>query len=102
MFPGSQYSDEFWDFTGRWVGEFQVVKNHWQPGVRLRENLTGRTGHEHFPGLIVKGDGASETAGEVFGFHMAGLVVTAWWLRRCLTGGDKSSLPTRLALNFRL
>lgn len=69
VFPGSQYSDEFWDFAGRWVGEFQVVKNHWQPGVRLRENLTGRTGHEHFPGLIVKGDGASETAGEVFGFH---------------------------------
>lgn len=69
VFPGSQHSDEFWDFTGRWVGEFQVVQHQWQAGVRLRENLTGRTGHEHFPGLIVKNRGATETDGEVFGFH---------------------------------
>jgi len=69
VFPGSQHSDEFWDFTGRWVGEFQIVQNQWQAGVRLRENLTGRTGHEHFPGLIVKNRGATETDGEVYGFH---------------------------------
>ena len=41
------------DFAGRWCGEFQLNRTAWSPGIRYRENRTGRTGHEHFPGLIV-------------------------------------------------
>ena len=37
--------------------------------MRYRENRTGRTGHEHFPGLIVPSRGATNTQGEGWGFH---------------------------------
>ena len=53
VFPAPQLSDEMIDFAGRWCGEFQMNHTAWSPGMRYRENRTGRTGHEHFPGLIV-------------------------------------------------
>jgi alpha-galactosidase len=37
--------------------------------MRFRENRTGRTGHEHFPGLIVPCTGATNTQGEAYAFH---------------------------------
>ena len=37
--------------------------------MRYRENRTGRTGHEHFPGLIVPCRGASNASGHSFAFH---------------------------------
>ncbi|MEM9707741.1 MAG: alpha-galactosidase [Pseudomonadota bacterium] len=69
VLPGNQYSDGTVDFTGRWCGEFQTVETSWAPGMRYRENRTGRTGHEHFPGLLVRGQGATNTQGEAWGFH---------------------------------
>ena len=53
VLPGPQLSDEMIDVAGRWTGEFQLNRTPWSPGIRYRENRTGRTGHEHFPGLIV-------------------------------------------------
>ena len=41
----------------------------WSAGIRYRENTTGRTGHEHFPGLIVPIRGAKNTAGHAYAFH---------------------------------
>ena len=67
--PGPQLSDEMIDFSGRWCGEFQPNRTPWSPGIRYRENRTGRTGHEHFPGLIVPGRGATNTRGEAWAFH---------------------------------
>ncbi|WP_424933314.1 alpha-galactosidase [Amaricoccus macauensis] len=69
VFPAPQLSDEMIDFAGRWCGEFQANRTAWSPGIRYRENRTGRTGHEHFPGLIVPCRGATNCHGEVFGFH---------------------------------
>ncbi len=69
VFPAPQHSDELIDFSGRWCGEFQVNVTPWSPGIRLRENRTGRTGHEHFPGLIVPCKGATNTAGDAYAFH---------------------------------
>ncbi len=69
VIPASQHSDEMIDITGRWCGEFQVNRTAWSPGIRLRENRTGRTGHEHFPGLIVPCRGATNSQGQAFGFH---------------------------------
>ncbi len=69
VLPGPQHSDEMVDFAGRWCGEFQMNRTPWSPGIRCRENLTGRTGHEHFPGLIVPCRGATNTAGQAFAFH---------------------------------
>ena len=37
--------------------------------MRLREARTGRSGHEHFPGLIVPMRGATNTAGGACAFH---------------------------------
>ncbi|MEM0946439.1 MAG: alpha-galactosidase [Pseudomonadota bacterium] len=69
VLPAPQLSDDMIDVAGRWCGEFQLVRTPWAPGMRYRENRTGRTGHEHFPGLIVPGRGATNTRGEAWAFH---------------------------------
>ncbi|MBU2994622.1 alpha-galactosidase [Octadecabacter sp. 1_MG-2023] len=69
VFPGSQQSDEMIDVAGRWCGEFQLNRTPWSAGIRYRENRTGRTGHEHFPGLIVPCRGATNTQGHAYAFH---------------------------------
>ncbi len=69
VFPAPQWADEMIDFTGRWCGEFQTVTTPWSAGARVRNNRTGRTGHEHFPGLIVPARGANNTSGEAVAFH---------------------------------
>lgn len=69
VIPGPQSSDEMIDFAGRWCGEFQINRTRWTAGMRYRENRTGRTGHEHFPGLIVPCRGATNTDGDTYAFH---------------------------------
>ncbi|MBT2132421.1 alpha-galactosidase [Aliiroseovarius lamellibrachiae] len=69
VFPAPQNSDDVIDFSGRWCGEFQMNRTPWSAGMRYRENRTGRTGHEHFPGLIVPCHGATNTRGHAYGFH---------------------------------
>lgn len=67
--PAPQLSDIMYDFSGRWCGEFQMNATAWSAGMRYRENRTGRTGHEHFPGLLIPVRGATNTSGEAYGFH---------------------------------
>ncbi|MCY4453336.1 MAG: alpha-galactosidase [Immundisolibacterales bacterium] len=69
VLPAPQLADEMIDFAGRWCGEFRPVATPWGPGVRHRENRTGRTGHEHFPGLVVPGRGATNARGVAYAFH---------------------------------
>jgi len=69
VLPAPQLSDVMLDFAGRWCGEFQMNSTPWSPGARLRDNRTGRTGHEHFPGLLVPARGATNTTGEVHAYH---------------------------------
>ncbi len=69
VFPAPQLSDAMIDFAGRWCGEFQMNRTPWSAGIRYRENRTGRTGHEHFPGLIVPCRGATNAIGHAYGFH---------------------------------
>ncbi|OWY04436.1 alpha-galactosidase [Thioclava sp. IC9] len=69
VFPGPQLADEMLEVSGRWIGEFQIEPTPWRPGQRVRDNHTGRTGHEHFPGLILPARGATKTQGETRGFH---------------------------------
>lgn len=69
VMPAPQHSDEMIDFAGRWVGEFQMNRTAWSAGIRYRENRTGRTGHEHFPALIVPCRGATNVQGQAYGFH---------------------------------
>ena len=69
VLPAPQQSSEMIDVSGRWCGEFQLNRTAWSPGMRYRENRTGRTGHEHFPGLLIPCFGATNTQGEAYGFH---------------------------------
>ncbi|MGO4906927.1 alpha-galactosidase [Pseudorhodobacter sp. W20_MBD10_FR17] len=68
-FPAPQLSDEMIDFTGRWIGEFQMQRNPWRAGIHARDNRTGRTGHEHFPAILLPARGATNTQGEVWALH---------------------------------
>jgi alpha-galactosidase len=67
--PAPQQSDEIIDVSGRWCREFKLNRTAWSAGMRFRENLTGRTGHEHFPGLLIPTVGTTNTRGECYGFH---------------------------------
>ena len=69
VLPAPQQSTEMIDVSGRWCGEFQLSRTAWSAGMRFRENRTGRTGHEHFPGLLIPTIGATNTRGECYGFH---------------------------------
>ena len=69
VLPAPQHSEEMIDVAGRWCGEFQFSRMPWSAGMRCRENRTGRTGHEHFPGLIVPCRGATNSVGEAYAFH---------------------------------
>ena len=69
VLPAPGLADEMIDFAGRWCGELQPIVTLWAPGIRLRENRTGRTGHEHFPGLVVPCRGATNTGGVAYAFH---------------------------------
>ncbi|WP_207510579.1 alpha-galactosidase [Cognatiyoonia koreensis] len=69
VLPAPQQSDEMIDVSGRWCGEFQLSRTAWSAGMRYRENRTGRTGHEHFPGLLIPCIGTTNTQGECYGFH---------------------------------
>ena len=69
VLPAPQQSAEMIDVSGRWCGEFQLNRTAWSAGMRYRENRTGRTGHEHFPSLLIPNVGATNTSGECYGFH---------------------------------
>lgn len=69
VLPAPQLADQMIDVSGRWIGEFQLNQVPWTPGIHLRESRTGRSGPEHFPGLIVPVRGATNTQGEAFGWH---------------------------------
>jgi len=69
VMPASQAAPHMIDYAGRWCGEFQEVKTPWYAGIRLRENLTGRTGHEHFPALVVPELDGTYARGGAYAFH---------------------------------
>jgi alpha-galactosidase len=71
VLPSSQKASSMLDFSGRWCGEFQINETAWQSGIRSKFNPTGRTGHEHFPGLIVPEAGCTNINGRAVAVHYA-------------------------------
>ncbi|MBU2359233.1 MAG: alpha-galactosidase, partial [Alphaproteobacteria bacterium] len=69
VLPGPQLADQMIDFAGRWCDEFQPVTTPWATGIRARDNRTGRTGHEHFPAIILPARGCTNTGGEAHALH---------------------------------
>ncbi|USE37603.1 alpha-galactosidase [Endozoicomonas sp. SCSIO W0465] len=58
-------------FHGRWTHEFQTERKKLDRSGFILENRRGRTSHEHFPGIMIGQANFSETAGKVYGFHLA-------------------------------
>jgi alpha-galactosidase len=71
VLPAPQAADEMIDYSGRWTGEFQPNRVPWTPGIRLREAVTGRSGHDHPPYLVLPEKGCRNTAGRAFALHYA-------------------------------
>ena len=63
--------DQLMSFSGRWSGEFQTEETHRVRGSFVRENKSGRTSHDAFPGIIAKSAGADEKSGLAASFHLA-------------------------------
>ena len=57
-------------FTGRWANEFQQVSIDRFPGAYVRENRSGRTSHDSFPGVIVHTEDTNESSGSAYGLHL--------------------------------
>jgi alpha-galactosidase len=71
VLPAPHNSTEMIDYGGQWCGEFQRQVSLWTTGAHLRESRLGRTGHDHFPGLLIPTIGSSENSGSCYGFHYA-------------------------------
>lgn len=71
VLPLPQGDAEIIDFTGKWLGEMQPVRNPWTPGIRLREARSGRSGHEHPPFALFPGLGCTYAQGAARGLHYA-------------------------------
>ena len=65
--PGPQQATHMLDVSGRWIDEFQINQIPWRRGAHLRENRTGRSGHEAFPALLLPEDGTKNQQGAVYG-----------------------------------
>ncbi len=61
----------FLSFTGKWSGEFAVEEVPDFQGSIVRENKSGRTSHNVFPGGILAAPGTTELQGPASGFHLA-------------------------------
>ena len=70
VLPIDQRMQRILGFTGRWAGEFKIEDIPLFTGSYVRENKSGRTSHDNFPGLIAASGAATEDAGMCFGFHI--------------------------------
>ena len=58
-------------FTGRWTQEFTQERVARNAATYLRENRSGRTSHFSYPAILLAATDTHESAGEVYGFHLA-------------------------------
>ena len=70
VLPAPAAGETIRGFYGRWCQEFQLQDIPWRKGLHIRENRLGRTSHEHFPALLLPGNGTTEHRGQVWGCHL--------------------------------
>lgn len=61
----------FLSFTGKWANEFAIEEVDLFQGSIVRENKSGRTSHNVFPGGMLTGPSTTEFEGAAVGFHLA-------------------------------
>ena len=69
--PLPLHYDKILGFEGRWAGEFQQHSVDRFMGTYLRENRSGRTSHDSFPGVVVHTGQTNESIGGAYGLHLA-------------------------------
>lgn len=67
-FPGMDY--EMTHLYGQWFKERSVAKRKLQHGLQGIASKRGSSSHNHNPFMALSKEGATETAGEVFGFNL--------------------------------
>ena len=72
-------------FEGRWANEFQRQPVDRFMGTYLRENRSGRTSHDSFPGVIIHTEQTNEAAAQPMACIWVGVAIIIFVL--------KSSLP---------
>ncbi len=68
--PLEQHFDHMRSFKGKWAYEFQHEDISTFRGSFVRENKSGRTGHDTFPALLAFNNTTNETNGLAAGFHL--------------------------------
>ncbi|MEM7006728.1 MAG: alpha-galactosidase [Pseudomonadota bacterium] len=70
VLPLDQRATKLFGFTGRWANEFQLEEVAPFHGSYVRENKSGRTSHDNFPGLMAAFERTTEQLGACYGFHL--------------------------------
>lgn len=58
-------------YTGRWTQEFTQDRVQRNAATYLRENRSGRTSHFSYPAIFLAAADTNDSAGQVYGFHLA-------------------------------
>ncbi|MFK8021753.1 MAG: alpha-galactosidase [Pseudomonadales bacterium] len=68
--PLPLHYDKLLGFEGRWGNEFQMREIDRFLGSYLRENRSGRTSHDTFPGVVIHTGQTNESIGGAYGLHL--------------------------------
>ena len=68
--PVPMHCNKILGFAGRWGNEFQRQPVDRFMGTYLRENRSGRSSHDSFPGVILHTEQTNEGAGAAYGLHL--------------------------------
>jgi alpha-galactosidase len=68
--PLDPRTSRMFGFTGKWAREFHLEQIAPFTGSYVRENKSGRTSHDSFPGLILGAPETHEQGGPCFAFHL--------------------------------
>lgn len=68
--PLPLHYDKILGFEGRWANEFQLQHVDRFMGTYLRENRSGRTSHDNFPGVVIHTGQTNESIGGAYGLHL--------------------------------
>lgn len=68
--PIPLHYDRILGFEGRWANEFQLQRVERFLGTYLRENRSGRSSHDTFPGVVIHTAQTNESIGGAYGLHL--------------------------------
>lgn len=68
VLPVPGHHAEVIEVAGKWLGEFQLHRQPFSPGARLREGRSGRSGQEVPPFAVTCTPGTRNTAGQAWAF----------------------------------